>query len=156
MHTLRVGRPRWAGLHHPITDRDNCIKLLVQEHLEVFGDSVAHVNALLLHATSGQWVDVLGRSAPRTKRFNASMTQMAQEGFGHLRAGAVLSTQKEHAEGNLHLALVLALWHYRSGHRWVKCFTRSQVQALEVFHIQTIEDRPFVSTTSPFGHELSL
>lgn len=88
-----VNPRRWpgkdrAGFGGVVTDRDDIIKRIIDEFVEVFGAMAADVDAALAHGCGRQRVDDR-RLAAGAEDFEAVVGYVAQQPLSHLRAGRV-------------------------------------------------------------------
>ena len=138
---LRVIGERWAGLQHAVTDRHDHVKVQPPEDLEVLGNSVAHINPDRFHTSPGKGVNLFGGDTARAEGFDRAMTQMVQDRFRHLGAGAVLSTEKEDAQWSLNPHILLeSRFGDRSGESRVKLLCGSEIADVELLAVQAVED----------------
>ena len=85
------------------------------------------------------------------------MTQLAQDRFSHLGAGAVLSAEKEDAQGSLNPhSLLESRFGDRSGESRVKLLCGSEIADAELLDVQAVEDGPLIRATSAFRDQVFL
>ncbi len=150
----RPFRKHRTYLTHAVAHRNDIMEWLVDELAKVLRLLGADVNAQLGHDADRQRMN-LARLAAGTEYRQAMLAALAQNALGHLRAGAVVGAQEEHAPRPNGVCARQRPGIRRNERGTQDLVARAQ-HRLEVILIQMIVNIATVSAASPFAQQTSI
>src|SRR4051812_20993536 len=155
MDLLGVVREDRADLTDAVADRDDEVKRLIGEGVEMFRLLLADVNADRGHRAHCIRMH-FGRLAASTEGADTTTAEVLHDALGHLRTCAIVRTEKQDAR---YRARVGGGYFYRCGavaddQRRVQCRTSREITRAQQIEIETVVDIAAIGGAAAFGHQV--